>query len=436
MAELTGAEAVAAGLSDAGVCVVTALPGVHARPIAEGAGLRHYSNSGRNALAVAWGAAVCGARAAAVLDHSGLCDAANPFLGACALGTAAGLVVVVIDDADAAWQDSRPFSDFFPTPWLEPADPTHAYALARRAFALSERRGCLTVIRLTHSLCRARSEVGRAPPVPAFPFGFTRDPARWVGHPAEGADLANRLARRAALVDAWADGEYPVPTLTAGRPFRLAGAAAAGTGGPFDLVAHTLPLPPKWLRALREAGSTVEVSEHGRGHLAAGVAAALAEDRVLLRPAPRPASVMAYRETERFEPLFTLVRALPIRTVVADLGEYTLDQWRTVDLCLNRGDALAVATGAKLATPGRHVIAVTDAETFHLGGRLGLAEAGEHGAALGVVVLADAPPDPGLDPVTLRAPKWGNLSVDDIAWLAAADGESRVLWLVPPAKPD
>jgi hypothetical protein len=73
------------------------------------------------------------------------------------------------------------------------------------------------------------------------------------------------------------------------------------------------------------AGSAAQgiVEEHGGPYLAGKLSAGVGASRVISRPI-RPEVERAYRITERYEPLYALLRALPNRVVVGDLGGHTL----------------------------------------------------------------------------------------------------------------
>jgi hypothetical protein len=149
---------------------------------------------------------------------------------------------------------------------------------------------------------------------------------------------------------------------------------------------YTLPPPRPWLKALATLAGRVVVEEHGGPYLAGKVAAGIGAVRVTSRPI-RPEVERAYRITERYEPLYALLRALPNRVVVGDLGGHTLDLHRTIDACLCYGCSVGVATGLALADPSLHVVAVTGDAAFRHSGKTALEEALARRAAVTVIVL-------------------------------------------------
>lgn len=390
MHEASGVEAIAWGLLDGGVGFATAYPGFHAHDLAELIGVKVYSVNEKNAFAVAWGASLAGTRSATMFKNVGLNDAADPYINACTLGVRAGMVLVVLDDIDVAQsqiqQDSRPYSEFACSLWLEPRSVPDAYELARQAPELSERLETLVVLRLTNLLTRACGTVTRREPSIAR-LKWCRAPERWVAHPVYGELQRRHLEERMESVNRWVDGAYPEPTFVAGTLFRVTAGMAACVGEESPkLNVYTLPLPRRWLKALAASAAKVVVEEHGGPFLASKVAACIGSGRVtphLIRPEVE----RQYRITARYEPLYGQLRALPGRVVVGDLGGHTLDPNRTVDACLCYGCSVGVATGMALADPSLHVICVTGDAAFCHSGKLALEEALARRAAVTVIVL-------------------------------------------------
>src|SRR5690349_11962022 len=87
---LNALDALAFGLLDGGVRLVTGYPGFHAHDLVDRCG-GTFSVNERTAYAIAWGAALAGRRAAVAFKNVGLNDAADPFLNSMSLRTSAGL---------------------------------------------------------------------------------------------------------------------------------------------------------------------------------------------------------------------------------------------------------------------------------------------------------------------------------------------------------
>lgn len=390
MIETSGIQAVAWGLLDGGVEFATAYPGFHAHDLAGLMGVEAFSVNEKNALAVAWGASLAGTRSATMFKNVGLNDAADPYINACVLGVRAGLVLIVLDDIDVEQsqiqQDSRPYAEFPCSLWLEPRSVPDAYELARQAPELSERLGTLVVLRLTNLLTRAVESVTRREPLTGR-LKWRRDPEGWVAHPVYGEAQRRRLEDRQEAVACWVDGAYPEPNLLSEAVVRVtAGMAACAAEESPDLGVYTLPPPRPWLEALARSAAGVVVEEHGGPYLAGKVAAGVGATRITARLI-RPEVERRYRITERYEPLYALLRSVADRVVVGDLGGHTLDPHRTVDACLCYGCSVGVATGLSLADPSLHVICVTGDAAFRHSGKGALEEALDRRAPVTVIVL-------------------------------------------------
>ncbi|MDR2908808.1 MAG: indolepyruvate ferredoxin oxidoreductase subunit alpha, partial [Oscillospiraceae bacterium] len=99
---LQGNEAVARGLWEAGVRVVSSYPGTPSTEITEFAATypeiySEWASNEKVAVEVAFGASLSGARAFAGMKHVGLNVAADPLYTASYTGVGAGLVVAVAD---------------------------------------------------------------------------------------------------------------------------------------------------------------------------------------------------------------------------------------------------------------------------------------------------------------------------------------------------
>lgn len=390
MSEVTGLQAVAWGLQDGGVEFVTAYPGFHAHELAELLALKRFSVNEKTAFAIAWGASLAGVRSATMFKNVGLNDAADPYINACMLGVWAGMVLVVLDDVDMEqsqiFQDSRPYAEFPCSLWLEPRSVADAYEQARQAPELSERLETLVVLRITNALVRAVGSVRRREPLTGR-RKWSRAPERWVSHPVYSEAQRKRLETRQEAIARWVDEAYPKPGNFEGTVVRIAaGMATSLAKAPPHLSVFTLPIPRSWFQALAASGTTVHVEEHGSPYISQKVAAAIGAARVTPHPV-RPEVERHYRVTERYEPLYALLRQLPNRVVVGDLGGHTLDPHRTVDACLCYGCSVAVATGLAIADPSLHVVCVTGDAALRHSGKAAIEEAIARGAAITVFVL-------------------------------------------------
>lgn len=385
--------ALAAGFRAGGVTLCANHPGFHSHELAAALGCRVTSRSERAALAFGWGASLAGARTVVTMKNVGLNDAADPFVNALFVGCHGGLVVVVFDDIEIEQSqlplDSRHFAVLPGGIWIEPRSVPDAFRWGARSLELSEQFGAPVVLRITNALCHAAAAEFSRSATEIGSLTFTRDPARWVVHPANVARLRALQEERCGRIEAWSDAE-PVAggNVRAGEPLTLVVGAVpiAASDSSSWLAIDRLPLPAAAVAAARGA-SRVVVTEHGRGHVATMLAAELAGGRIESASFGMPDLPRSYHDRDWYEPLFGPLRSLPDRIVIGDLGSHTMDPHRTIDACLCYGASVAVAAGVAAAAPSRRVICVTGDGAFAHSGAAGLAEAVDRGVPLVVFVI-------------------------------------------------
>jgi indolepyruvate ferredoxin oxidoreductase alpha subunit len=169
--QLTGDEALAQGVWEAGVRVATGYPGSpstrfleHLAEISDPKEIyAQWSANEKVAFEMALGVSMAGKRAAVSFKSVGLNVAMDPLMVANLGGVAGGLVVIVGDDP-GAWgsqneQDGRLLIRSAEVPLLEFSSPQEAYDMAKYAFSLSERFELPVFIRETRSSAGARGAV-------------------------------------------------------------------------------------------------------------------------------------------------------------------------------------------------------------------------------------------------------------------------------------
>ena len=165
---MLGNEAVARGLYEAGVNVISSYPGTPSTEITEFASKydEMYSEWAPNekvAFEVAFGASLGGARSFCAMKHVGLNVAADPLYTASYIGVNGGMVCAVADDpgmhSSQNEQDSRHHAIASKTPMLEPSDSAECCLFTKLAFDLSERFDTPMLLRLSTRISHARSIV-------------------------------------------------------------------------------------------------------------------------------------------------------------------------------------------------------------------------------------------------------------------------------------
>ncbi len=189
---LIGNQAVAAGLHDGGLGVVSSYPGTPSTEITEFISKyddlhSEWAPNEKVACEVAFGASLAGARSACAMKHVGLNVAADPLFTLSYTGVNGGMVICVADDpamhSSQNEQDSRHYAIASKVPMLEPADSQEAYTFARTAFELSEQFDTPVILRMCTRIAHSQSVVETADTIPAVLKDYEKNPAKYIMMP-------------------------------------------------------------------------------------------------------------------------------------------------------------------------------------------------------------------------------------------------------------
>ena len=163
---MLGNEAIARGLYEAGVKIVSSYPGTPSTEITEFAAKYdeiycEWAPNEKVAAEVAFGASLRGARSACAMKHVGLNVAADPLFTLSYTGVNGGLVMIVADDpamhSSQNEQDSRHYAIASKVPMIEPADAAEAKEFIKEAYKISEKYDTPVLFRMctriAHSQC-------------------------------------------------------------------------------------------------------------------------------------------------------------------------------------------------------------------------------------------------------------------------------------------
>ncbi|WP_022669707.1 thiamine pyrophosphate-dependent enzyme [Hippea alviniae] len=170
---LSGNEAIAFGLMEAGVRFLTAYPGTPSSEVLPAAAeikkrfnLNAYiewSVNEKVAIEEATAASFCNVPSACVMKQVGLNVGMDPFMNTALVGTVGGFVLVVADDpgphSSQTEQDSRFMAFFAKTPVLEPSTPKEAYKFSKEALSLSKRYEIPVMLRTTTRVSHSREDI-------------------------------------------------------------------------------------------------------------------------------------------------------------------------------------------------------------------------------------------------------------------------------------
>ncbi len=213
-----GNEAIAWGLYDAGVDVVSGYPGTPSSEILKSfQGINKSKNTDAYAewavnekvgFEVAYAAAISRKRAAATMKQVGLNVASDALFSAAYIGNKGGFLLIVADDpgfySSQTEQDSRMYAKLARIPVLDPSSPNEAYTFTKLGVALSEELETpvmlRSVMRVSHS--REICEIEDDGFVQNRKNGeFVRDIKRWAAVPRDGryAQAQEQLTRIEAI---------------------------------------------------------------------------------------------------------------------------------------------------------------------------------------------------------------------------------------------
>lgn len=413
---LTGNEAIARGVWEAGVKVAAAYPGTPSTEIMET--LSHYpakemhaqwSVNEKTALDVAIGASLSGVRAFTSMKHVGLNVASDALMSFSYIGVNAGLVLVVCDDpgihSSQNEQDTRVFASFAHVPVLEPSDGQEGLAFTKYAFDLSEKFDTPVIVRSTTRLSHTRSAVNVGERVVPPAKTFVEDSSKNVMIPNNARLRHPKVLEREGLVatelaksplNRIEINDTSVGIITTGIAYTyvkecLPGASVLKLAGSYpiseelvrgfcdkvDRVIVIEELEPVIENTLKVMGLSVEgknllprVGEYSTEIVREGFVKA-----GLLDPVTR-------KTTFDFAPMvrppvlcsgcphtscFMALRALDSR-VAGDIGCYTLsvvEPLKSMDSCVSMGSGIANAVGMAMAgTETKPIIATIGDSTF------------------------------------------------------------------------
>ena len=281
---LLGNEAVARGLFEAGVSVVSSYPGTPSTEITEYASeydemYSEWAPNEKVSLEVSIGSAIAGKRAFSGMKHVGLNVAADPLFTVAYTGINAGLVVAVADDpgmhSSQNEQDSRHYARAAKLPMLEPASSAECLAYTKLAYDLSEEFDSPVLLRLTTRISHARSltPVGERVEKPAVPY--KKDVMKYVMMPAMARPRHVVVEARTQQLIAWAE-EAAINTTELNPDARIGGARvgvissgaayaytkeALGNTASYLKLGMVYPLPEKLIRDFAAQVDTLYVVE-------------------------------------------------------------------------------------------------------------------------------------------------------------------------------
>jgi indolepyruvate ferredoxin oxidoreductase alpha subunit len=238
---MSGNEAIARGVYEAGVRFAAAYPGTPSTEILEEFSqyegvYAEWSPNEKVAVEVAIGAALAGKKALAVMKHVGVNVAADPIFTVSYTGTNSALVIVSADDpslhSSQNEQDNRNYAKFAKIPMLEPADAQEAKEFVKLAFKISEKFDTPVFLRSTTRVSHSKSLVSLKEPLPhQDKTAITYKPEKFVMVPAlarlRRIEVEKRLVKLKEFAETFSENKMEINNpdvgiITAGMPYNYA----------------------------------------------------------------------------------------------------------------------------------------------------------------------------------------------------------------------
>lgn len=412
MAFLSGNEAIAQGVWEAGAHIGVAYPGTPSTETMEEFAKKEgvyaeWAPNEKVAVEVAVGASAGGARVLATMKHVGVNVAADPLFTASYTGVNGGMLVLAADDpgmfSSQNEQDSRFYAHAAGLPIFEPADSSEAYAFAKDAFGLSEQFDTPFMMRSTVRTSHAKTvvETGERVEVPIRPY--EKNPAKWVMMPAFAKPRRVIQDARIASLKEWVE-DCPYNRVEK----RGSEIGIVCSGAPYQYVRDVMPdasvfklgvawpLPARALAAFAETVDALYVIDEASDYLSSHVKALGIPVAEFQNPLPRCGEVSPMSIAHAFgkdlpaheempadvpgrppalcpgcphRPVFkelSRMRAI----VTGDIGCYTLGALpplSAMDTTVDMGASISMAHGFELAMAGtehRPIVGVIGDSTF------------------------------------------------------------------------
>jgi len=429
---MLGNEAVARGLYEAGVTVVSSYPGTPSTEITEFAAKYdemkcEWAPNEKVALETAFGASLAGYRAACAMKHVGLNVAADPLFTLSYTGVNGGLVLFVADDpamhSSQNEQDSRNYAIASKVPMVEPSDSSEARDFVKYAFELSEKFDTPVIYRICTRTAHSQSIVDTAERAEFSPIPYEKKPSKYIMMPAYAKAkhpvVENRTLALAELAETTPlnrieDGSKELGIITSGICYQYV-KEAVGDKAKILKIGMQNPLPTKLILDFAASVDRLVVIEELDGIIERHCRTiGLAPEGRSLFSGIGEFSQQLIAKTLGFEVPSRTPETLPGRppvmcsgcphrglfytlakkklTVLGDIGCYTLGAQQplnAIDSVICMGASVSGLHGFIKADPenAKHTVAVIGDSTFMHSGMTGLCNIAYNGTNATVIIL-------------------------------------------------
>lgn len=275
---MTGNEAVARGLYEAGVSFASAYPGTPSTEILENVSqyneiFSEWAPNEKVAMEAAIGASISGVRSFAAMKMVGLNVAADPMYTFAYLGINGGMVFVSADDpgmhSSQNEQDNRNYAKNMKIAMFEPSDSQESLDMIQEAYRVSEEYTVPVMMRMTTRVCHSKSLVteGSRKDIKAKPYVKERDKMDAV--PAISKIRRYFVEEREQKLKAYAEicpfnveemHDTKIGIIAAGAAYTYA-KEALGDSASYLKLGFTYPLPTEKIKAFAAKVDTLYVVE-------------------------------------------------------------------------------------------------------------------------------------------------------------------------------
>ena len=275
---LTGNEAVARGLYEAGVSFASAYPGTPSTEILENTGNyteidAEWAPNEKVAMEAAIGASISGVRSFAAMKMVGVNVAADPLFTYAYMQVHGGFVFVSADDpgmhSSQDEQDNRNFAKFAKICMFEPSNSQEAKDMTKAAYDVSERFHTPVMVRMTTRICHSKSLVTEQERVPAPIIPYTRRTGEIDSVPAVARVRRVIIEQRQKELQEWSEtcpwnmeepGDTKIGIVTSGAGYNYV-KEVFGDSVSVLKIGFPYPLPMKKIRAFADKVDTLYVVE-------------------------------------------------------------------------------------------------------------------------------------------------------------------------------
>lgn len=277
---LTGNEAVALGVWEAGISYACAYPGTPSTEILENIAanykkdiLAEWAPNEKVALECAIGASIAGVRTISTMKMVGVNVAADPLFSFAYSGVNGAMILVSADDpglhSSQNEQDNRYYAKFAKIAMLEPSNSQESKDMIKSAVEISEEFDTPILFRMTTRICHSKSPVNEGERITPVKKPYIKNPAKYDLVPSVSKALHYVLEDKLKRLQAFSEttplnfiqwNSKKIGIVTSGISYQYA-QEVFGTNASYLKLGFTFPLPIEKIRAFSKEVEILYVIE-------------------------------------------------------------------------------------------------------------------------------------------------------------------------------